>query len=122
MRDHPRQELAIAALTMAIRRQRPGRGLSHHSEGQSIWRRRMPAAARRACSASASAPGVPECPRHARLLRYWRDSDGSRARGRRRTTSESNTVRGVGEAAFLAMQRIVGGDERALGKLTKRQE
>jgi transposase InsO family protein len=32
MRDHLRQELAIAALTMAIQRQRPGRGLIHHSD------------------------------------------------------------------------------------------
>lgn len=32
MRDHLRQELAIAALTMAIQRQRPGRGVIHHSD------------------------------------------------------------------------------------------
>jgi len=36
MRDHLRQELAIAALTMAIQRQwpsnDPGRGLIHHSD------------------------------------------------------------------------------------------
>jgi transposase InsO family protein len=32
MRDHLRQELTIAALTMAIQRQRPGRGLIHHSD------------------------------------------------------------------------------------------
>jgi transposase InsO family protein len=32
MRDHLRQELAIAALTMAIQRQRPARGLIHHSD------------------------------------------------------------------------------------------
>ncbi len=32
MRDHLRQELAIAALTMAIQRQRPGRGLIHHAD------------------------------------------------------------------------------------------
>ena len=32
MRDHLRQELAIAALTMAIQRQRPDRGLIHHSD------------------------------------------------------------------------------------------
>jgi putative transposase len=32
MRDHMRQELAIAALTMAIQRQRPGPGLIHHSD------------------------------------------------------------------------------------------
>jgi transposase InsO family protein len=32
MRDHLRQELAIAALTMAIQRQRPARGLLHHSD------------------------------------------------------------------------------------------
>ncbi len=31
MRDHLRQEPTIAALTMAIQRQRPGRGLIHHS-------------------------------------------------------------------------------------------
>ena len=32
MRDHLRQELTIAALTMAIQRQRPRRGLIHHSD------------------------------------------------------------------------------------------
>jgi transposase InsO family protein len=32
MRDHLRQELTIAALTMAIERQRPGRGGIHHSD------------------------------------------------------------------------------------------
>ena len=32
MRDHLGQELAIAALTMAIQRQRPGRGLIYHSD------------------------------------------------------------------------------------------
>lgn len=32
MRDHLRQELAIAALSMAIQRRRPGRGLIHHSD------------------------------------------------------------------------------------------
>ena len=32
MRDHLRQELTIAALTMAIQRQRPGRALIHHSD------------------------------------------------------------------------------------------
>jgi Transposase and inactivated derivatives len=32
MRDHLRQELTIAALVMAIQRQRPGRGLIHHSD------------------------------------------------------------------------------------------
>ena len=32
MRDHLRQELTIAALTMAIQRQRPGRRLIHHSD------------------------------------------------------------------------------------------
>ena len=32
MRDHLRQDLAIAALTMAIQRRRPGRGLIHHSD------------------------------------------------------------------------------------------
>jgi putative transposase len=32
MRDHLRQQLTIAALTMAIQRQRPGRGLIHHSD------------------------------------------------------------------------------------------
>ncbi|WP_407644757.1 DDE-type integrase/transposase/recombinase [Defluviicoccus vanus] len=31
MRDHLRQERTIAALTMAIQRQRPGRGLIRHS-------------------------------------------------------------------------------------------
>lgn len=31
MRDHMRQELTIAALTMAIQRRRPGPGLIHHS-------------------------------------------------------------------------------------------
>ena len=32
MRDHMRAELAIAALTMAIQRRRPGAGLIHHSD------------------------------------------------------------------------------------------
>src|SRR4051794_15876405 len=32
MLDHMRAELTIAALTMAIRRQRPGAGLIHHSD------------------------------------------------------------------------------------------
>ena len=32
MRDHMRTELALAALIMAAQRQRPGRGLIHHSE------------------------------------------------------------------------------------------
>ena len=32
MRDHLRQELTLAALTMALQRQRPGRGLIHHSD------------------------------------------------------------------------------------------
>src|SRR5436305_11173493 len=32
MRDHLRAELTIAALTMAIQRQRPGAGLIHHSD------------------------------------------------------------------------------------------
>jgi putative transposase len=32
MRDHLRAELAIAALTMAIQRRRPGAGLVHHSD------------------------------------------------------------------------------------------
>jgi transposase InsO family protein len=32
MRDHMRQELTIAALTMAIQRRRPGPGLIHHSD------------------------------------------------------------------------------------------
>ena len=32
MRDHMRQELTIAALTMAIQRQRPAPGLIHHSD------------------------------------------------------------------------------------------
>ncbi len=32
MRDQVAQELTIAALTMAIQRQRPGRGLIHHSD------------------------------------------------------------------------------------------
>jgi len=32
MRDHMRQELTIAALTMAIQQQRPGPGLIHHSD------------------------------------------------------------------------------------------
>ena len=43
MRDHLRQELTIAALTMAIQRQRPGRGLLRHFRpGPSICRRRLP--------------------------------------------------------------------------------
>src|SRR6195256_6371098 len=33
MRDHMRAELTIAALTIAIRRRRPGAGLIHHSDG-----------------------------------------------------------------------------------------
>jgi putative transposase len=37
MRDHLRQELTIAALTMAIQRQRPGRGLIHHSDRSSQY-------------------------------------------------------------------------------------
>jgi putative transposase len=32
MRDHMRSELTLAALTMAIQRQRPGEGLIHHSD------------------------------------------------------------------------------------------
>jgi transposase InsO family protein len=32
MRDHLRAELAIAALSMAIQRQRPAPGLIHHSD------------------------------------------------------------------------------------------
>ncbi len=32
MRDHMRTELALSALMMAIQRQRPGRGLVHHSD------------------------------------------------------------------------------------------
>jgi putative transposase len=32
MRDHMRAELAIAALTMAIQRQKPPPGLIHHSD------------------------------------------------------------------------------------------
>jgi transposase InsO family protein len=32
MRDHMRQELTVAALTMAIQRRRPGPGLIHHSD------------------------------------------------------------------------------------------
>ena len=32
MREHMRAELTIAALTMAIQRQRPGAGLIHHSD------------------------------------------------------------------------------------------
>jgi putative transposase len=32
MRDHLPQEWAIAALTMAIQRQKPARGLIHHSD------------------------------------------------------------------------------------------
>ena len=32
MRDHLRTELPLAALTMAIQRQRPGAGLIHHSD------------------------------------------------------------------------------------------
>jgi transposase InsO family protein len=34
MRDHLRQELTIAALTMAIQRQKPRRGLIHHSDSK----------------------------------------------------------------------------------------
>jgi transposase InsO family protein len=34
MRDHLRQELTTAALTMAIQRQRPERGLIHHSDSK----------------------------------------------------------------------------------------
>lgn len=32
MRDHMRTELALSALMMAVQRQRPGRGLIHHSD------------------------------------------------------------------------------------------
>ena len=32
MREHLHAELTIAALTMAIQRQRPGAGLIHHSD------------------------------------------------------------------------------------------
>ena len=35
MRDHMRAELTIAALTMAIQRQKPPPGLIHHSDSQS---------------------------------------------------------------------------------------
>jgi len=34
MRDHMRTELALAALIMAAQRQRPGRGLIHHSDSK----------------------------------------------------------------------------------------
>ena len=37
MRDHMRAELAIAALTMAIQRQKPSPGLIHHSDSKSVW-------------------------------------------------------------------------------------
>ncbi|MBP1807771.1 transposase InsO family protein [Rubellimicrobium aerolatum] len=36
MRDHMRTELALSALMMAVQRQRPGRGLIHHSDNQRI--------------------------------------------------------------------------------------
>jgi transposase InsO family protein len=36
MRDHMRAELTIAALTMAIQRQKPPPGLIHHSDSQRI--------------------------------------------------------------------------------------
>ena len=36
MRDHMRAELTIAALTMAIQRQRPGARLIHHSDSKSV--------------------------------------------------------------------------------------
>ena len=36
MRDHMRAELTIAALIMAIQRQRPGAGLIHHSDSKSV--------------------------------------------------------------------------------------
>ncbi len=36
MRDHMRAELTIAALTMAIQRQKPPPGLIHHSDSQMI--------------------------------------------------------------------------------------
>ena len=36
MRDHMRAELTIAALTMAIQRQNPPPGLTHHSDSQRI--------------------------------------------------------------------------------------
>ena len=32
----PAQELTIAVLTMAIQRQRPGRGLIHHSDSKNV--------------------------------------------------------------------------------------
>jgi putative transposase len=37
MRDHMRAELTIAALTMAIQRQKPPPGLIHHSDSKSVW-------------------------------------------------------------------------------------
>ena len=50
MRDHMRTELAIAALTMAIQRQKPPQGLIHHSGRGSQYAagdyRKVPGAAR----------------------------------------------------------------------------
>ena len=37
VRDHMRAELAIAALTMAIQRQKPPPGVIHHSDSKSVW-------------------------------------------------------------------------------------
>jgi len=37
MRDHMRADLTIAALTMAIQRQKPPRGLIHHSDRRSQY-------------------------------------------------------------------------------------
>jgi putative transposase len=37
MHDHMRAELAIAALTMAIQRQKPPFGLIHHSDSKNVW-------------------------------------------------------------------------------------
>jgi transposase InsO family protein len=37
MRDHMRAELTIAALTMAIQRQKPPPGLIHHSDSKNVW-------------------------------------------------------------------------------------
>jgi len=37
MRDHMRAELTIAALTMAIQRQKPPPGLIQHSDSKNVW-------------------------------------------------------------------------------------
>ena len=67
MRDHMRAELTIAALTMAIQRQRPGAGLIHHSDRGSPEMLRIPPApaptARNVSSIAANTAGCWPMPR-----------------------------------------------------------